>query len=67
MAELSKTTALETGADTLFAEVHDRLKAMASRQRARGGAPGTTLGTTELVHELYLRMGGVGEKRFDRA
>src|SRR5258706_5256525 len=63
MAELSKPAAHETGADALFAEVYDRLKAMASRQRARGGAPGT-LGTTELVHELYLRMGGEGDKRF---
>lgn len=49
--------------DALLAEVYDRLKAMASRQRARGGSP-PTLGTTELVHELYLRMGASGDKRF---
>jgi RNA polymerase sigma factor (TIGR02999 family) len=42
--------------DPMFADVYLRLKAMASRQRMRGGAP-RTLCTTELVHELYLRMG----------
>jgi RNA polymerase sigma factor (TIGR02999 family) len=62
MAELPKAATPETGADALFSEVYARLKAMASRQRARGGAAGT-LGTTELVHELYLRM-GEGDKRF---
>ncbi|MEO8672882.1 MAG: ECF-type sigma factor [Tahibacter sp.] len=51
----------DQSADTLFDIVYDRLKAMAGRQRARGGSP-ATLGTTELVHELYLRMGS--EKRF---
>jgi RNA polymerase sigma factor (TIGR02999 family) len=63
MAELSKTAMGETGTDALFTGVYDRLKAMASRQRVRGGTPGT-LGTTELVHELYLRMGGEQGKRF---
>lgn len=52
-------------ADTLFVEVYERLKAMAARQRARSGAP-QTLGTTELVHELYLRMGTGNEKRFEQ-
>lgn len=61
MLELPTKRTNESGADALFAEVYDRLKAMASRQRAR--APGT-FGTTELVHELYLRMGGEGGKRF---
>ena len=42
-------------ADALFAEVYARLKAMASRQRARSAAGGT-LETTALVHELYLRL-----------
>jgi RNA polymerase sigma factor (TIGR02999 family) len=42
--------------DPLFVDVYQRLKAMASRQRARSGAP-KTLCTTELVHETYLRMG----------
>ena len=65
MAELSPPPLLAgASAHTLFDEVYDRLKAMAGRQRARSGAP-LTLGTTELVHELYLRMGHAGEKRFD--
>jgi RNA polymerase sigma factor (TIGR02999 family) len=42
-------------ADTLFSEVYDRLKAMASRRLAGQGV--NTLDTTALVHELYLRMG----------
>ena len=44
------------GVDPIYADLYDRLKAMASRQRLRGGAP-KTLCTTELVHEAYLRMG----------
>lgn len=43
-------------ADALFAEVYQRLKAMAGRQLARHGRG--TLDTTAVVHELYLRMGG---------
>ncbi len=39
--------------DLLFAEVYERLKAMASRGLAN--TPGT-LNTTALVHELYVRM-----------
>lgn len=42
--------------DALFVEVYDRLKAMASRRLA-GHRRNETLATTELVHELYLRMG----------
>ena len=42
-------------ADAAFTEVYDRLKAMAHRELGRG-APGT-VGTTELVHELYLKLG----------
>lgn len=42
--------------DALFVEVYDRLKAMASRRLA-GQRRNGTLDTTELVHELYLRMG----------
>jgi RNA polymerase sigma factor (TIGR02999 family) len=48
--------AASAAVDPMFIEVYRRLKAMASRQRSRGGAP-RTLCTTELVHELYLRMG----------
>ena len=44
------------GIDPVYVDLYDRLKAMASRQRLRGGAP-RTLCTTELVHEAYLRMG----------
>jgi len=49
-------------ADTLFADVYTRLKAMAARQRSR--VPDGHLATTELVHELYLRMEGGAAKRF---
>ena len=49
--------------DAYFAEVYDRLKAMASRHRARGGSP-PTLCTTEIVHELYLRMEHSGRDSF---
>jgi RNA polymerase sigma factor (TIGR02999 family) len=40
--------------DAMFNAVYARLKAMAARQLARG--PGSTLQTTALVHELYLRV-----------
>src|SRR4029453_9686448 len=62
MTESDHTAQTELGADALFTEVYDRLKAMAGRQRAHAGAG--TLSTTEIVHELYLRMGSDGEKRF---
>ena len=42
--------------DALFATVYARLKALASRQIDRNGY--STLETTALVHELYLRMAG---------
>lgn len=45
--------AIET--DALFAQVYDRLKAMAGRRLAGGGRH--TLDTTAVVHELYLRIG----------
>ncbi len=42
--------------DALFAQVYDRLKAMAGNQlRQQERTP--TLNTTMLVHELYIRMG----------
>jgi RNA polymerase sigma factor (TIGR02999 family) len=50
-------------ADALFAAVYDRLKAMASRQRAR--AAGATLNTTALVHELYLKLSSSRELTFE--
>lgn len=50
-----------TPADARFADVYARLKAMAHRELARGPA---TVGTTELVHELYLRLGGDAQRQF---
>jgi RNA polymerase sigma factor (TIGR02999 family) len=41
--------------DVLFDAVYERLKLMAGNARRRGR---DTLDTTELVHELYLRIGG---------
>jgi len=41
-------------ADALFVEVYERLKSMASRELAK--SDGTTLNTTALVHELYMKI-----------
>ena len=49
----------------MFAEVYQRLKAMAGKQLARSG-PGATLDTTGLVHDLYLRMNAQRELTFAR-
>ena len=54
--------AVETSA--LFEQVYARLKAMAGTQLARGGRH-ATLDTTELVHELYLRMERQSDLRFE--
>ena len=62
MVEVSQTPA-GCSADALFVEVYDRLKAMASRRLA-GRRRNATLDTTELVHELYLRMGDREALRF---
>ena len=51
--------------DTLFGAVYGRLKAMAGQHLARGRA-GSTLDTTALVHELYLRINAQGELSFAR-
>lgn len=55
----------ETGipGNTLFDDVYDRLKAMASQQRAGAGRP-RALCSTELAHESYRRTGRSGEKHF---
>ena len=45
----------DQSSEALFAAVYPRLKAMAAKQLA--GNRHATLDTTELVHELYLRMG----------
>lgn len=42
-------------ADALFGEVYERLKRMAHRELGRA-AGGGTVNTTELVHDLYLRL-----------
>jgi RNA polymerase sigma factor (TIGR02999 family) len=49
--------------DALFADVYMQLKAMAARQLARTPR-GSTLETTALVHELYLRMSTRHELNF---
>lgn len=48
--------------DALFAEVYDRLKAVAGNRLA--AHPGASLQTTALVHEVYLRMRGASELTF---
>lgn len=50
---------------TLFADVYSRLKAVAGKQRVRAGAP-VTYSTTEIVHELYLRMCTERSLHFER-
>jgi RNA polymerase sigma factor (TIGR02999 family) len=50
--------------DALFAEVYQRLKAMAGRRLAAQGHD-ATLDTTGLVHELYLRIGARAQLKFD--
>ena len=52
-------------ADALFCAVYERLKAMAGRHLA-GARSGTTLDTTALVHELYLRVSAQRELSFER-
>jgi RNA polymerase sigma factor (TIGR02999 family) len=49
--------------DELMAALYDRLKGLAHRQLARGQR--NTLDTTELVHELYLRVTGNDELKFE--
>lgn len=50
--------------ETLIPLVYDELRAMArSRLRREGGA--VTVRPTELVHEVYLRLFGSNESRFD--
>jgi RNA polymerase sigma factor (TIGR02999 family) len=56
MAQTCSAVATTTNNNSIYSDVYQRLKALASRQRLRGGAP-RTLCTTELVHETYLRMG----------
>lgn len=48
--------------DAMFAEVYDRLKAMAGSRRA--GAHPVSLHTTEIVHEAWLRMRSANAEGF---
>lgn len=50
------------GADALFTQVYDRLKAMAGKRLAHGAR--ATQDTTALVHDLYLRIGSERELTF---
>ena len=61
--EGSQAVAAVEETDALFESVYARLKAMASRQRIRAGGP-SSLCTTEVVHEVFLRMGGEGGPTF---
>jgi RNA polymerase sigma factor (TIGR02999 family) len=49
--------------DAMFAAVYQRLKAMASRQRAH--SQNNTLNTTALVHELYLKLSSNRDLNFE--
>jgi RNA polymerase sigma factor (TIGR02999 family) len=49
--------------DHLFAQVYERLKAIAGRRLA--GQSGNTLQTTALVHELFLRIGRGSDLHFE--
>jgi RNA polymerase sigma factor (TIGR02999 family) len=64
MVQMQAAAAAAPNEQPIRVDVYQRLKAMASRQRLRGGAP-RTLCTTELVHEAYLRMGS-SELRFQQ-
>ena len=55
----------ETGSAEIFSAVYDRLKAMASRQLARGARG--TLDTTALVHEAFLRLDGARDLSFEHS
>jgi len=59
----AETAAQAQPVGALFDAVYDRLKAMASRQLARGSRG--TLDTTALVHELWLRVNTGRELAFE--
>lgn len=60
-----ETNAVAESSDVSFEAVYERLKVLAHRQLAGGRRD--TLDTTALVHELYLRMDGGGEKAFEKS
>ncbi|MBL0162723.1 MAG: sigma-70 family RNA polymerase sigma factor [Xanthomonadales bacterium] len=55
----------ESESAEIFSRVYDRLKAMASRQLARGARG--TLDTTALVHEAFLRLDGARNLSFEHS
>lgn len=64
MTARSQSRQLPTGGSerreqTGFADVYSALRVIASRERHRN--PSTTLNTTVLVHEAWLRFAGVGK------
>ncbi|HET7924249.1 MAG TPA: ECF-type sigma factor [Rhodanobacteraceae bacterium] len=61
----STETSQPQSADALFSAVYERLKAMAGSHLARNRA-GSTLDTTALVHELYLRVSTQKELMFGK-
>lgn len=67
MPQIFPTAALppesDGSVDELFNTVYDQLKNLASRQLARGKRG--TLDTTELVHEVYLRLNRGSEVSFE--
>ena len=52
----STETSQPQSADALFSAVYERLKAMAGSHLARNRGAGSTLDTTALVHETYLKL-----------
>jgi RNA polymerase sigma factor (TIGR02999 family) len=54
---------LSGGTDDVYVAVYERLKVIAKRELKRSS--GNTLNTTALVHELYLKMSGGRDLRFE--
>ncbi len=59
------TSAKRGQSDALFAMVYERLKTMASTRLAGQRSAMLTLNTTEIVHELYLRLNAGNELAFE--
>ena len=62
VAQSSAETPMPQTTDALFAQVYDRLKAMAGKRLSQGSRG--TLDTTALVHDLYLRIGAHHDLQF---
>jgi RNA polymerase sigma factor (TIGR02999 family) len=62
VAQSSAETPTPQSTDALFAQVYDRLKAMAGKRLSQGSRG--TLDTTALVHDLYLRIGAHHDLQF---